>query len=240
MARKPRTGQCVYCGIIGTVTKDHVPPKCLFPLDTRVNLMTVAACPTCHGSFKLDDEYFKLVIGIRDDLPSSVSANFLRDQTRRTIKSPGADGLRSAILAATKTYTVRTADGRIASSRLGMRVDATRVIRTCERIVRALYSKFFGAVLPATHEVGAVLLDLQKDNSAFMSEDIQECLSIMKEGGTHKKYNDVLEVFAAKTIDDEYSSMWLIRIYEAFVFIGYTTPIGNSEEGPIEQSGLST
>lgn len=101
MPRKPRTGICVYCGTQGHVTSDHVPPKCLFPPDARVNLVTVNACTACHDSYRLDDEYFRVTLSIRDDLPDGPAAQFLRDQTRKTLRNPAATAFRDAIRAAT-------------------------------------------------------------------------------------------------------------------------------------------
>ena len=77
MSRKERVGICVYCGIAGPVTSDHIPPKCLFPPGARLNLMTVAACPACHGSFKLDDECFRIVLSIRPNLPYGPESSFI-------------------------------------------------------------------------------------------------------------------------------------------------------------------
>lgn len=111
MPRKERVGTCVYCGITGPVTSDHVPPKCLFPPDARLNLMTVAACPACHGSFKLDDEYFRLVLSIRPDLPSGSESSFIQEQTKRSLRNPEAAGLLASIRASTSRREVRTRSG---------------------------------------------------------------------------------------------------------------------------------
>lgn len=52
---------CTYCGISGELTRDHVPPKCLFP-KPRAPQITVPACKTCNQNFQKDDEYFAIAM----------------------------------------------------------------------------------------------------------------------------------------------------------------------------------
>lgn len=50
--------QCVYCGTSNPETKDHIPPKNLFP-QPRPELVTVPCCEKCHKPTSLDDEIFR-------------------------------------------------------------------------------------------------------------------------------------------------------------------------------------
>jgi hypothetical protein len=66
--RKPVT-ICYLCGEVleGEVTRDHVPPKQVFPEDLRrrydLNLVTLPAHKTCNASFQRDEVYFVQSIG---------------------------------------------------------------------------------------------------------------------------------------------------------------------------------
>jgi hypothetical protein len=224
MPRRQRKGVCVYCGMTGSVTSDHVPPKCLFPPATRLNLMTVNACPVCHDSFKLDDEYFRIILSTRSDLPRSPNSSFLRSQTKKTLQNAEAAGLRASIRLATSLRAFHTRSGIYLGHAQTLKVDSTRIIRTSDHIIRGLFPKLFGAVLPADYEASAVLFDLQKDDSALLHPDVQECLELVVNSGVHKRYGDVLEVYALHVEDDRYSSMWLVRLHQVFGFIGYTNP----------------
>ncbi len=57
---------CAICGIRAATTKDHIPPKSLYPKprDNDINLNTVPACARCNNSAASDDEIFKVLIGI--------------------------------------------------------------------------------------------------------------------------------------------------------------------------------
>ena len=224
MPRKPRVGLCVYCCNSGTVTSDHVPPKCLFPPDARLNLITVNACSDCHDTFKLDDEYFRVTLAVRDDLPQGPASQFLRDQTRKTLRDKNSVGFCTAIGKAAVRVPVYSDDGEHVGERIGLKVNAERVERTAERIIRGLYSKYFLRPLPLSHEVTVSLLDMQQDASALKSPEIQELLALLRDNGNHFLFGDVLNISYAKTEDDDNSSFWWVRLHGAFHFFGFTVP----------------
>jgi len=186
--------------------------------------MTVNACSVCHDSFKLDDEYFRIVLSIRADLPDNANSSFLRSKTTRTLQSAEARGLRDSIRAATAFRPVQTQAGIYLGHAQSLKVDAPRIVRTSDRIIRGLFPKLFGVVLPRSYEASTSLLDLQKDDSALQHPDVQELLELVVQQGVHKKYGDVLDVYAMPVEDDHYSSMWLVRLHKVFGFIGYTSP----------------
>jgi hypothetical protein len=224
MPRKPRIGVCVYCGTPGSVTRDHVPPICLFPPDTRVNLITVDACNVCHDSYKLDDEYFRVTLSIRDDLADGSEAQYLRDQTSKTLRNPAAKAFRAAIRASTLTVKRHSTNGNYIGEATALRVDASRITRTAERMVRGMYGKFFGSPLPQTYELTVNLLDLQRDMSALQTPEMQELLTHLGQHGHHRVFGKVLDVWYAKTVDDAHSSVWVIRLHDTFGFLGFTVP----------------
>ena len=49
---------CIYCGNTEDLTKDHIPPKTLFPKPRPSNLITVPCCKNCNGSFSLEKDLF--------------------------------------------------------------------------------------------------------------------------------------------------------------------------------------
>lgn len=61
--------KCYLCGEKAT-TKEHVPPKCLFPekkdinsnIDYRKNLITVPSCETHNNSYSKDDEFLMVCL----------------------------------------------------------------------------------------------------------------------------------------------------------------------------------
>lgn len=224
MPRKQRIGVCVYCRCLTSITSDHVPPKCLFPPHERVNLTTVNACPSCHDTFKLDDEYFRVTLAIRDDLPPNPASQFLRDQTRKTLRDIKSNGLRTLIGRAAVKVPVRSDAGELIGERIGLVVDTERIERTANRIIRGLYSKYFNFPLPSTHDVQVHLLDMQPDASALESPEMQDVLAALKVSGKNLQFGNVMNISFARTYDDVHSSVWWVRLHGAFHFFGLTTP----------------
>lgn len=229
MARSPRTGICVYCGAHGIVTSDHVPPKCLFPPETRVDLITVHACPTCHDSYKLDDEYFRVILSVREDLPDGPEAQFLRDQTQKTLNRPAALAFRQAIERSIISIDRHSPSG--VSQVIGLKIDPLRIKKTANRIVRGLYGNFFGIPLPKSYELSVAIFDFQKDMSALNSPEVQELLGILHRHGNNRSFGKVLDIWYAKADDDAYSSSWFVMVHGSFGLIGVTVP-ENERLGP--------
>lgn len=51
---------CYLCGSVQNLTKDHIPPKNLFPSPKPTDLITVWCCKTCNEKFSLIDESFRV------------------------------------------------------------------------------------------------------------------------------------------------------------------------------------
>lgn len=224
MPRKPRSGQCVYCGDYGLVTRDHVPPKCLFPRNVRVNLVTVKACGTCHEGFKLDDEYFRVALSIRADLPEGQEAAFLREQTRRMLRDPAARSFQAAIRAATTRVPVNSDTGVYLGETTAINLNPVRITKTAQRIVRGLYAKYFGRPLPDTHEVTVSILDFQHNNTALESPETKEMLALIGEYGIRQSFGATLDLRYLKIDDDAESSVWWVCLHGGFGFLGFTLP----------------
>jgi hypothetical protein len=54
----PTAASCAYCGAAADLTRDHVPPRVVFPKPRPKDLITVPACRPCNVSAGPDDEYF--------------------------------------------------------------------------------------------------------------------------------------------------------------------------------------
>lgn len=224
MVRKKRGKQCAYCSSTDADTNDHVPPKCLFPPSTRLNLITVPACTTCHNAFKLDDEYFRAMLSFRDDLLAGPDADFLIENTNRMLLNPLGAGFKESIIKNTAVITLRSEDGLYSIQRFAIKVDPTRIKNTTRRIIQGLYRKYFNKLLPLTHEVSVNILDFQKDNSALENPEIQEILVMLEKHGEKRQFDNIFELSFLSTDDDPDSTFWLIKLHNVFVAIGYTTP----------------
>lgn len=75
LPQKPRRhNECYLCGAPPT-TRDHVPPKGIYPDPKPANLITVPACEPCNSSTRLHDEYFRWLVATAS--PGSKEAKVL-------------------------------------------------------------------------------------------------------------------------------------------------------------------
>ena len=126
---------CIYCSATNLIpTRDHVPPKCLFPKPRPLNLVTVPACPTCNQSFKLDDEYFRLMIAGEAAYSDQAATKIW---TERVMLNTGA-GLRKSLLSQAQLYDRRTPGGLYLGKGIKVGFDSRRIRRVVERIAVGL------------------------------------------------------------------------------------------------------
>ena len=199
-----------------------MPPKCLFPPETRVNLITVPACPTCHDTFKLDDEYFRNTLSFHPALPEGVASEYLREKTRRARSGPSLNKPKTIVEIAIPKLE---GAGLIEHPQILINgLDASRIKSTARRIIVGLYGSYMGQPLPETHEITVTVLDFQKDLSGVSHPNVQEVLSLLGKHGFHRRFDEVFELRFLPTDEDKKSSLWWGNLHEAFGFLGYAVP----------------
>ena len=67
-----KIGECIYCGKIGPLSVDHIPPKSLFQHPRPNNLITVPSCDDCNKGAQKDDDYFTIRI-----IPQRLAVNWV-------------------------------------------------------------------------------------------------------------------------------------------------------------------
>ncbi len=152
-SRSSKKGICAYCGSSGILTKDHVPPKNLFPAPRPSNLVSVPACKTCHGNTSKDDEYFRLKISMRDGIGSNPAARATWSRAFYSLSRSQATGLRTRFLSDLRYVNLKTPSGLYVGRRLGYDVDMNRIRSVVGRIVRGLYFAESGKPLGLNNEV---------------------------------------------------------------------------------------
>ena len=137
---------CIYCGTTGKLTKDHVPPKNLFPTPRPSDLITVPACVRCNKSFEFDDEYFRIAVVVpadpeRDPIAARLWAEKVVRGTLR--RSPA---LKSTIIRSLVRLDVTTPAGIYLGTTPTVRLDRKRLDRVARRIVTALHWHHYSRV----------------------------------------------------------------------------------------------
>ena len=134
------TDKCFLCGATENLTRDHIPPKGLFPKPRPSNLYTVPCCGPCNNGASNEDEYLRMAASSLINAHPTGKVAFERVvestiQKRRIGKH--IDALRHNV----EPIILRTPDGDIDARLHGF--DASLICRCLVRITKGF--------LAATH-----------------------------------------------------------------------------------------
>ncbi|MFD1628111.1 hypothetical protein [Azospirillum griseum] len=143
MIEQRNVQMCVYCGVEAGTTRDHVPPKSIFPPGDRKDLVTVPACEKCNGGASSLDEEFKAMLNLKAGSEHPASRSLWDGSTLRGIKRNRRflSTLRSRMLTAHLEFP----NGEVTKNQRLINWGGESHDRTVERIARGLHFHDIGA-----------------------------------------------------------------------------------------------
>ena len=207
--------KCVYCGSSPkNMTRDHVPPCCVFP-EPRPNLITVPCCYPCNHNSSRDDEYFRTSIVSSWESSDSPEAGPVIEKVVRSISRSEGGGPAKSILDTLEDCFVVDIDGSIEQSGT-FHLEADRIGKVVSRTVLGLLWHETKLYLPDDYVV-----------AVFPSYNIQQ-LGILDEHAMKKLLskdpNTVGEgVFQywwnQEDARGKCDSVWFLRFYRGIFFL---------------------
>lgn len=198
---------CAICGVRETSTRDHVPPKNLFPKPRPSDLVTVPACSECNNGSSVEDEdfrtYLALQIGKQSDVADKLWLSAKKSLDRRT-------RMRQEFLKSLVTATISTPTGPIQRTAFAIPCRVYDVV--FERVIRGLYFHHFECILGPDVDVHVEPLIGLDDRSYKLIAGFPT-YSI---GGTAFVYKCV------KAREDSRVSTWVLQLYESHWILGET------------------
>ena len=139
---------CIYCGQEAN-TRDHVPPKCLFP-KPRTEMVTVPACRKCNSSYEKDDVLFAVATCLDAYIDHPQATRVWETSLRPLLrKSPR---FRAMLASNIMPGRVRTPGGLDLPNRFAMLFSKPRDTRVIERIVQGLLWEHYKRTVDAQTE----------------------------------------------------------------------------------------
>ena len=129
----------MYCGHVGAITRDHIPPQNLFPSPRPSDLITVPSCQNCNKGFELDDEYFRLAIATGIDGLRFPKVLDLSIQAINKLQQPSKFKFAKSMLASFRKKPVYTPGGLYLGHRGALEIDRARIVDTVRRVIRGLF-----------------------------------------------------------------------------------------------------
>lgn len=201
---------CAYCGGPHATTRDHVPPKCIFPSPAPSGLVTVRACEACNQGASADDEYFRDVIVRYHRVADQPAAAPILESMLRAAGRPEKQAYAEATLASFRLIDLETSAGIYLDRRLATVASGQRLERAAIRYVRGLYRHEIGEPLPAT---SSFVVSLEPDANLASRADIERVLGF----GTQRVIADNVFWYAwQRAFDNPDITIWLLVFFGAF------------------------
>ena len=223
--KRKRQGECALCGKMAYLTKEHIPPRCLFPKPrpTGLQLITVPCCSECNNGTTEEDEYFKVTVSLRVGARDFLSAR-LFDSTKKTVCknrkffSEIFDS-EQPIFTPSGIYTGYSAVSRSEGP--------TRLV--ARKIISGLFYHHFGKPVPTSHvTVVQLTSDIPREQDQFMSDWIQgvaqflECHAVGSGG--------IFRYGFTTASEDGDTTVWFLSFYGQMALFGYTMPRRMAEQ----------
>ncbi len=221
---------CVHCGKPGAISDDHLPVKNIFERPLPSDLITVPACLACNGGASKDDEYFRLKIGLDEEVADHPVVKGNLGTIFQSLERPRADGLRRMLAADSRIVSVLSPGGLFLGKRLAFEVDLVRIFRVIQRTVRGLYWHETGRRLSDEYAVGVSSDDTLREEPPDVLEQWNVNIIRPLATVTPKRIgNGVFEYRHLIATDNPDASLWALTFYGKKSFIGLTLPKSDIE-----------
>lgn len=202
---------CAICGERDGTTRDHVPPKAIFPKPRPNNLITVPACLECNNGASDNDDLFKVFLSLQAAGNNEIARRLFQEKTVRTLKRN--QSLLTLILEEAKELQIINNQGNI-ETRTGVLWDSAAHDAVMERTIRGLYFHHSGSPIPIDTNLAVQWLH-------GVPEEILPSLRLFNEvvlGDDQVTYKYIIYG------DDHRHSLWLFDFYGAHWASGHTSP----------------
>lgn len=214
---------CVYCGSITSLTKDHVPPKSIFPHPLPNDLKTVPCCKKCNKGFEKDDQYFATVLSLRANMQDSTLGRALLEKNLRGLRRPAESKFRHYIRNSLTLFPVISDGGIYLGNTPGIRVDSMRLRRIMIRITKAF--AWINGVTCNNSDFSIHFFDWVRGR-VFDDPNIQDIFEQFAASDRHGTRDQVFSYkYLTASDDGKYASIWLFSFYKKMHCIVFNTSV---------------
>jgi hypothetical protein len=211
---------CIYCGTFENITRDHVPPKNIFPYPKPENLITVPCCQKCNQTAGKDDEYFRLYFSIRRDLFTHEEIQKNWDKVKRSLSRTEGTGMKIDLINNLKLLDAYSKGGIYLGKVPGYNVDMKRINGVVERIMKGVFYHHKKYSLPEDIKVSAYSVqDMQIAD--FESTDLYHSLIRFVALSSLNSYGNGVFNYKIRFLEDNSDAgVFLSTFYDKAAFIG--------------------
>jgi len=205
---------CALCGENAATTRDHIPPQGIYPKprDNDINFNVVPAFSSCNNGAAVEDEQFKVFMGI--------STGEFHDQPEIVINSIartiGNNQKIANQIFETKRNVYAYRQNQVLEPAVSVTFDGEKYCKVVSRIVRGLYWIERGKALGLGSNINIFPTDQMKPD---FSQSIKELMGCLEPHFLNKK------TFVYKVLfNDDESSIWGVQFFGKHTVFAYAEP----------------
>jgi len=197
-----------YCCNENSVSREHIPPKCIFPNPRPSNMITLPSCDKHNSKKSKDDEYFRWFLSTVCGPTSATALNILKTKVIKGLRRKPA--LHNTIMKnSIKSINIYSPGGIWLGKKPGFRFDNKRIVRSLKLICKGLYFYNFNKRIINIHKFAL------KFNPDLNENEINEITYL-------KLYNigkgDVFSYrYYRENIDDKDTCLWFLMFYNSLL-----------------------
>lgn len=202
---------CALCGENIATTKDHIPPQGIYPKprDNDINFNTVPACSECNNGSAVEDEEFKILIGLSTG-EFHKNPEIVVDSIARTI---GKNQRIANQIFSTKRNVHAYLRGPILEPAVAVQFDGKKYTKVISRIVRGLFWQHKGHALGLSTKItvfptNKITPDFARSWMDLMNDRVVHSLN--KETFIYKFY-----------FDNNGTSFWMMQFFRKHTVFAY-------------------
>lgn len=221
--RKKKSGTCVFCGYVGQLTREHIPPRCLFPDDCVEKLLVVHSCRKCNEATAKDDEYLRNTLVMLTPINAHPVLKDLAQKVRRSLRNPASRGLQKQFFDQFYFAERRSTSGLSLGVEPIVNINPSRIERVFGKIVKGLFFLKYDRILPKHCECYAMLQSGMGDLETELSRKHRELLENCAYKTPVVSVGDgIFQAWSTDFVQDTNASWWLMRFFDCIDFIGVT------------------
>lgn len=207
---------CSLCGKQPALTRDHIPPKSIFPKPHPIDLITVPACLKCNKSTEEADEKFRVYLNFYVGKETKETEMLWNEHTLHTVRHNPR--VAHDILDSIKPVFVASKGGIITGRAEGFAWPCKWHDPIIEKTIRGLYYHHYGDILGEKVTMHVKHLEFLPD----------ELLKKSKAWPTVSIANGQFVYRYGRAEEKPLYSLWIFQFYRKKFAWGYTEPTINT------------
>jgi len=226
---KKKVGRCVFCGVRGPITREHIPAKAFFPSPLPSNLITVPSCRKCNSEWQKDEDYFRLCLVAREDTKGNRSRDELFPTVKRSLTRVDARGFANKFLNSLAEVEEFTPAGIYVRSGVSVSFEGARLDRVAEKVIRGLFYLETGRRVPPDYRVAIVHQSRVRHLRPAFRTDLLGFVAMVLETKP-REFGPAFKYWYLPSPNGWARSHWILEFYGSREFYCFTAPIISAPE----------